>query len=133
MWQLINKQTGKSMEKDYRLELRIDDKITCPTEITGKLNEHFINAVEELVKQNGRNNSYSSLEINHCINTCYINQVTEDEIVKLSMYLKSKTTSGYDNIPESLVKRCIQLIKNHWHTSTMHRSTQVYFVMLGRQ
>ena len=116
------------------LELRIGDKITtCPTEITGKLNEHFINAVEELVKQNGHNNSYSSLEINHCINTCYINPVTEDEIVKLSMYLKSKTTSGYDNIPEILVKRCIQLIKNHWHTSTMHRSTQVYFPVHGRQ
>jgi hypothetical protein len=51
MWQLINKEIGKTQEKDYRLELRIGDKITtCPTEITEKLNKHFISAVEELVK-----------------------------------------------------------------------------------
>jgi hypothetical protein len=134
MWQLINKEIGKSLDKDYRMELRIGDEITsCPTVITEKLNEHFINAVQELVKQNGHSNGYSSLEINHCVNTCYINPVTEDEIVKLSMYLKSKTTPGYDDIPESLVKRCIQLIKNHWDVSTMLHLTQVYFLMHGRQ
>jgi hypothetical protein len=116
------------------LELRIGDKITtCPIEIAEKLNEHFINAVEELVKQNEHSNSYSSLEINHCSNTCFINPVTEDEIAKLFMNLKGKTTSGYDDISESLVKRCIQLIKNHWHISIMHRLTQVYFLMHERQ
>jgi hypothetical protein len=69
MWQLINKEIGETQENDYRLELRIGDKITtCPTEITEKLNKHFISAVEELVKQNRNSNSYSSLEINHCSN-----------------------------------------------------------------
>jgi hypothetical protein len=37
--------------------------------------------------------------------------VTEEEVAKLSMNLKGKTTAAYDDIPESLVKRCIQLIK----------------------
>jgi len=27
------------------------------------------------------------------------------------MNLKGKTTAGYDDVPENLVKRCIQLIK----------------------
>jgi hypothetical protein len=106
MWQLINKEIGKTQEKDYRLELRIGDKITtCPTEITEKLNKHFISAVEELVKQNRNSNSFSSLEINHCSNTVFINPVTEEEVAKLSMNLKGKTTAGYDDIPENLVKR----------------------------
>jgi len=58
MWQLINKEIGKTLANDYRLELRIGNKITtCPTEITEKLNEHFVNAVEELVQQNRHSNS----------------------------------------------------------------------------
>jgi hypothetical protein len=103
------------------LELRIGDKITtCPIEVAEKLNKHFISAVEDLVKQNRQSNSYSNLEINHCPNTVFTNPVTE-EVAKLCMNLKGKTTARYDDIPESLVKRCIQLIKNHWHISIMHR------------
>jgi hypothetical protein len=112
MWQLINKEIGKIQEKDYRLELRIGSKITmCPNEITEELNKHFISAVEELLKKNRNSNSCSSLEINHCSNTVFIKPVTEEEVVKLSINLKGKSTAGYDDIPESLVKRCIQLIK----------------------
>jgi len=112
MWQLINKEIGNTLVNDYRLELRIGDKITtCPIEITEKLNEHFINAVEELVKQNRHSNSCNSLEINYCSNTVFISLVTEEEVVKLSVNLKGKTTAGYDDIPENLVKHCIQLIK----------------------
>jgi len=95
MWQLINKEIGKTQVNDYRLELGIGDKITtCPTEITEKLNEHFINAVEELVKQNRHSNSYSSLEINHCSNIVFITPVTEEEVTKLSMNLKGKPLLG---------------------------------------
>jgi hypothetical protein len=57
-WQLINKEIGKTQENDYNLELRIGDKIImCPTDITEKLNRHFISTVEELVKQNNNSNS----------------------------------------------------------------------------
>jgi hypothetical protein len=134
MWQLINKETGTTQENDYKLELRIGDKITtCPTEITEKLNRHFISTVEELVKQNSNSNGYSNLEINHCSDTIFINPVTEEEVAKLSKNLKGKTTAGYDDIPESLVKHCIQLIKKHWHVSIMHHLIQVCFLMNGRQ
>jgi hypothetical protein len=112
MWQLINRETGKIQENDYKLELRIGDKIsTCPTEITEKLNRHFISTVEELVKQNSNSNSCSTSEITHCSNTVFINPVTEEEIAKLCKNLKGKTTAGYDDIPEILVKHCIRLIK----------------------
>jgi len=32
-------------------------------------------------------------------------------VVSLAKNLKDKPTAGYDDIPESLVKQCIQLIK----------------------
>jgi hypothetical protein len=53
MWQLINREIGKAPENDHKLELRIGNKtFSNPTEITEKLNMHFISIVEELVKQN---------------------------------------------------------------------------------
>jgi len=37
--------------------------------------------------------------------------VTEEEVIGLTKSLKGKPTAGYDVIPKSLVKQCIQLIK----------------------
>jgi hypothetical protein len=43
MWQLINREIGKTPENDQKLELRIGNKIISnPTEITDKLNMYFI-------------------------------------------------------------------------------------------
>jgi len=112
MWHLINKEIGKTHENDYKLELRIGNKITsCPTEITENLNKHFISTVEELIKQNNNINNYSNLDINYCPQTVFINPVTEGEVVKLAKNLKGKLTAGLDDIPENLVKHCILQIK----------------------
>jgi len=52
MWRLINREIGKAPENEEKLELRIGNKlISNPTEITDKLNTHFMSTVEERVKQ----------------------------------------------------------------------------------
>jgi hypothetical protein len=111
MWQLINREIGKPPENDHKLELRIGNKtISNPTEITEKLNMHFISTVEELIKQNS-NRSDNKLEIKHCPNSIFIYPVAEEEVISLTKSLKGKPTASYDDIPDSLVKQCIQLIK----------------------
>jgi exonuclease III len=112
MWQLINREMGKTQENDYKMEIRVGEKVTSnPMVITESLNKHMVNSVEELVKQNSDNKSHVNLEINQCLKSVFIEPVTEEEVIKLSTCLKDKFTSGYDDIPESLVKQCIQLIK----------------------
>jgi hypothetical protein len=107
MWQLINREIGKAPENDHKLELRIGNKtISNPTVITEKLS-----TVEELAKQNSNRRSGNKLEIKHCPNSIFIYPVTEEEVISLTKSLKGKPTAGYDDIPESLVKQCIQLIK----------------------
>jgi hypothetical protein len=73
---------------------------------------YFTSIVEELVKENINRRSYTNLhqEIKHCPNSIFIPPLTE-EVVSLAKSLKGKHTAGYDDIPESLVKQCIQLIK----------------------
>jgi hypothetical protein len=41
----------------------------------------------------------------------FIYPVTEGEVINLSKSLQVKSTAGDDDIPESIVKQCIQLIK----------------------
>jgi len=113
MWQLINREKGKSQEDDYKFELKTGNNIISnPTEITETLNMYFTNTVAELVQQNINKGSYNNLhqDIQHCPNSIFIFPVTE-EVVSLAKNLKNKLTAGYDDVPESLVKQCIQLIK----------------------
>ena len=53
MWQVINREMGKTQENDYKMEIRTGEKITSnPMVITESLSKHFINSIEELVKLN---------------------------------------------------------------------------------
>jgi len=110
MWQLINREIGKVPENEEKLEMRIGNKlISNPTEITDKLNTHFVSTAEELVKQK-TNGSVYNLNIKQCPNSIFIYPVTE-EVICLTKSLKGKPTAGDDDIPENLVKQCMQLIK----------------------
>jgi hypothetical protein len=112
IWKLINREISIAPENDHMLELRIGTSIISnPTEITEKLNMHFISTVEELVKQNSNRRSYYNLEIKHCPNSIFIYPVTEEEVISLTKRLKGKPTAGFDDISERLVKQRIQLIK----------------------
>jgi hypothetical protein len=112
MWQLINREIGKAPENDRKLELKVGNKIISnPTEITEKLNVYFISTLEEFVKQNSNRRRYNKIGIKHSPNSLFIQPVAEEEVISLTKSLKGKPTAGYDNIPERLVKQCIQLIK----------------------
>ena len=66
--------------------------------------------MEELVKQKSNGRVYN-LKIKQCPNSIFIYPVTEEEVISLTKGLKGKPTAGDDDIPESLVKQCMQLIK----------------------
>ena len=107
---LINIEIGKAPENEENLELRIRNKlISNPTEITDKLNTHFVSTVEELVKQKS-NRSVYNLKIKQCPNSIFIYPETE-EVISLTKSLNGKPTAGDDDIPDNLVKQCVQIIK----------------------
>jgi len=111
MWRLINREIGKAPENEQKLELRIGNKfISNPAEITDKLNTHFMSTVEEFENQKN-NGSVYNLKIKQCPNSIFVYPVTEEEVISLAKILKGKPTAGDDDIPENLVKKCMQLIK----------------------
>jgi len=57
------------------------------------------------------NGSVYDLKIKQGPNSIFIYPVTEEEMISLIKSLKGKPTAGDDDIPENLVKQCVQLIK----------------------
>jgi hypothetical protein len=110
---VINREIGKTQDDDYKFELKIGNIISNPTEITEKPNMYFASTVAELIQQNINKESNNNLrqEIKHWPNSVFISPVPEEEVVSLTKNLKDKLSAGYDDIPKSLVKQRIQLIK----------------------
>jgi len=57
---------------------------------------------------NGQN---ARMKIKYNPNTMFVCPVTEDELNQVVSKLQGKSTTGFDQIPEFLVKECIQYIK----------------------
>ena len=88
--------------------------------------------MEELVKQNS-NGSVYNLKIKQCPNSIFIYPVTE-EVISLTKSLKGKPTAGDDDIPEDLVRQCMQSIKGPLaHIYKLSLNSGVFPDIYGRQ
>ncbi|MDR2880067.1 MAG: reverse transcriptase family protein, partial [Fusobacteriales bacterium] len=113
MWQLINRQIGKTQEFDQKLEIRSGNNlITNPREISNLLNEYFTNTMSDQIKKvNIRGSNPTGQKIDKYSTSVFIHPVMEEEVVKIAKTLRNKSTAGPDEIPECLIKKCIRLIK----------------------
>jgi hypothetical protein len=53
----------------------------------------------------------TNLKINTCPQIIFINPVSETEVEKVVKNLKAKYSSGFDDVTDSVVKKCVQFIK----------------------
>jgi hypothetical protein len=116
MWQIINRETGKTSHNNQQNELKYGTKqITDLQEIAELCNSHFTEIADKLLKQNIIINSSCKLpqhRINRCNETMLLFPVTEIEVEKVTKNLKGKFSSGTDKVPEHVVKQYIEYIKN---------------------
>ena len=77
-------------------------------------NSYFIETVEKLADQNrGTLTTYNmtTFKTNTCPQTIFINPVSENEVEKVIKNLKGKHSSGFDDVTDSIVKKCVQFVK----------------------
>jgi hypothetical protein len=114
-WQVINKELGKSSINNRNIELTWGkNKTSNPRVITGLFNSYFVDTVEKLADQNRGTHAtlnMASLKINTCPQTIFINPVSEIEVEKVVKKLKGKYSSGFDDVMDSVVKKCVQFVK----------------------
>jgi len=88
-------------------------KITNPQTVVDTLNSLYIDCTEDLLVQNKSyiNGPTAQKIIKYDLNTKFVYPVTEDELNQVVSKLKGKSATGFDQIPEFLVKECIHYIK----------------------
>ena len=114
MWQLINKYMGKLHDSNQNIELKIDSgKITNPQTVARTLNSFYIYYREDRLLQNKAyiNGQTAQMNIKYNPNTMFVYPVKEGKLNQVVSKLQGNSATGFDQIPEFLVKECIQYIK----------------------
>jgi hypothetical protein len=115
MWQVINKEAGKNPQNEQEMELKCGvKKVTNPRDIAELFNSYFAEIAEKLIKQNDKNKSLyqMSTKINSYNATMFIFPATETEIEEVIKNFQGKHSAGTDEIPDYVIKKCIEEIKN---------------------
>ena len=110
LWQLINRIIGKKSNKHNTIEsLKIDNLIKYDSKsITNSFNDFFASVGSNLAKQ--QDCSPFELEnylkdLNQHTHSMFLSPTTTHEILTLIQNLRNKTSSGYDNINNLLLKQ----------------------------
>jgi hypothetical protein len=77
-------------------------------------NMFFCEIPIKLLRNNERNDIMPAMRhrmnIKGCNKSLFFSPITENEVVKVAQSLKNKFTTGYDEIPDAIVKQCIDYL-----------------------
>ena len=110
MWELINKINGKCSDKTCIIDkLTVNNiKYTQGREIANSFAKYFSTVGKDFAKKTMSSQTPLSdylKKIKKNPNTMYFQPASEEEVSKLISKLKPKTSSGYDNISNKLLKQ----------------------------
>lgn len=104
-WQIVNEIKNKPSQKR---DIKISGK---PEDIANELNNYFVN-IPELLLERLDNLPYSdNLAVSNA--TMIVRETNCQEVMLITSKLKNKMSSGDDEIPTRLLKRCIGSIVGH--------------------
>jgi len=85
--------------------------INSPQQIANEFNEYFVNIGKNLANSIKHcDKSFTSYLSNSPSNSLAMFFTNSHEIINILMSLKNKHSAGFDNIPVSIVKKCISII-----------------------
>ena len=116
IWKIIKDEVGRSstITHDIILDTQTNE-IGDLNKIVDLFNVYFCETPVKLLKNNKLNNISPSdkhrMYIKGCNNSIFFTPVTENEVVKVAKSLKNKFATGNDDIPDYIVKQCIDYLK----------------------
>ena len=92
--------------------MKDDIKITDNQIIVEEFNSFFSNIATKIKSNIAKTSTdhFSSSLSNHCHNSIFLSSTNETEIIKVVKQLKSSTSSGFDDISQSVIKQVIHCI-----------------------
>ena len=112
MWEVVKKETGKitGMENN---EIKICQPngaiITNPLDIAETFNQYFANITKNATTHLPYN-TQPNIKLAENKNSMFLTPVTMQEILNIISKLKNSRSSGIDDIPDFLIKKCATLI-----------------------
>ena len=110
-WRIIHKETGKAPPQGQDITLvKNNEEVTKPGMVAETFNSYFCEIPKELLEVGGKQRPIHGnyhLKINQNPNSMFLSPVTENELKKVAGSLKNKLTAGLDDVPEYVVKKCI--------------------------
>lgn len=109
IWDIVKEETGRTRDEDENIALRVDDtRITDVYSVATIFNKHFLTVTEKMglsgsviaameYLTSATSNNYSNMSMK---------LTTPLEVMSTIKSLKSKNSSGYDNISTNLIKQC---------------------------
>jgi len=115
-WRIIHKETGRASPQGQDIILvKNNEEVTNPGRVAETLNSYFCEIPKELLEVGGIQRPIHGnyhLKINQNPNSMFLHPVTENKLKKVAGSLKNKLTAGLDDVPEYVIKQCIdQLTK----------------------
>lgn len=110
IWNIIKQETCKNLNPFKNIQLTHNDvNVSDPLQTANIFNTYFSGIAEELIGNNKKpcnTNSPYNGHVHTNSNSMYIGDVTHDEVIAVIKELKNTFSSGMDNIPDIILKKC---------------------------
>ncbi|XP_047115586.1 uncharacterized protein LOC124795558 [Schistocerca piceifrons] len=114
MWKIVREQEGNETSQNVNLQVIQDGKkITNPEEVANAFNTYFANISEKLlsdIKSSNKNPATTPSNQNRNCNSLFLTPTNPKEIILSIRELKTKFSTGVDEIPDYVIKNVGDLI-----------------------
>ena len=109
LWKLLNKESGKFQQTSNIIIKSGDKIISNPQIVSDSFNIFFTDIIDYLLAQRNHHCLMlkSKLQIEKRANTMFVAPVSATEMEQVIKSLKNNSSTGYDEVPMSLVKQCL--------------------------
>jgi hypothetical protein len=114
LWQIIKKESGNSFPEIENIYLKMDSMlVTNPQDVSQQCNEFFVNSIDRLIylNKNCKTDHATTNDAIQYLNVLFLAIGTGEDVLQVTSEPKTKITVGFDEIPDMIVKQCIQTIK----------------------
>jgi hypothetical protein len=109
MWELVKEELGEQRKTPKNIQLKIDGTtIQNPTDIANVFNEYYTNIARQILNGNTSSKNYEDRvnTIKYNSSSMFLTPTTEMEVVEIIKGLGNKKSTGIDDIPEFIIKKC---------------------------
>ena len=109
MNEIINKKNNKSVQSSI---FKVDGlEISDPTDIANRFCNYFTNIGSNLAKKvSSCSTSFKAFLTGTFSDSIFLNPVDESEIIRIAKTFGNGKATGYDGIPMSIIKQCIDIV-----------------------